>query len=399
MRFWVEKASKLTSKPISVMPNAGKPKNIDGRNIYLTNPEYMGEYAKHFVNAGASIIGGCCGTGPEHIKKMRAMLDSLGTKKAKSHIVNVQEKNAPEVDEITLDNKSRLGKKFANKEFTKFVELLAPRGINTFKELERSADMKEYGIDVINIPDGPRASARMSAGALALQIENKVGIETVLHFVCRDRNVIGIQSDLMGFYSLGLKNILAITGDPPKLGTYPDATAVYDIDSIGLTNVLKRLNKGQDVSGAPIGEPTGFTIGVGCNPGSIDSDNEIKRLDWKYKAGAEYVITQPVFDVAQFDNFFEKANNPILKVAGIWPLISLRNAQFMNNEVPGVIIPKAIIDRMRKWEGDKESSIKEGVQIATEMLDKMKNFIDGVQISAPFGRTELVKEVLSNLDL
>jgi homocysteine S-methyltransferase len=359
----------------------------------------MGEYAKHFVNAGASIIGGCCGTGPEHIKKMRAMLDSLGTKKAKSHIVNVQEKNAPEVDEITLDNKSRLGKKFANKEFTKFVELLAPRGINTFKELERSADMKEYGIDVINIPDGPRASARMSAGALALQIENKVGIETVLHFVCRDRNVIGIQSDLMGFYSLGLKNILAITGDPPKLGTYPDATAVYDIDSIGLTNVLKRLNKGQDVSGAPIGEPTGFTIGVGCNPGSIDSDNEIKRLDWKYKAGAEYVITQPVFDVAQFDNFFEKANNPILKVAGIWPLISLRNAQFMNNEVPGVIIPKAIIDRMRKWEGDKESSIKEGVQIATEMLDKMKNFIDGVQISAPFGRTELVKEVLSNLDL
>lgn len=398
MLNWLEKARKLTDIPISVMPNAGKPENINGRNIYLTSPEYLGEYAKHFANAGANIIGGCCGTGPEHIKKMKNMLSSINrgelfTNKKKQIKVSEEIK----LQMIPLEKRSNLGNSVTNKKFVKFVELLAPRGIDYSKVLERSQKMKDYGIDVINIPDGPRASARMSASALAILLQNKVGIETVLHFVCRDKNIIGIQSDLMGFYSLGLKNILAITGDPPKLGTYPDATAVYDVDAIGLVNIINRLNHGEDLAGDPIGKPTGFTIGVGCNPGAVDLKKEIDRLYWKMDAGAEYVITQPIFDTKKFYEFLNKISHiKIPIIAGIWPLVSIRNAEFMNNEVPGVDVPDDILAKMRKYEGDKEGSLKMGIEIAVNSLDTLKEDLQGVQISAPFGRVSTVIDILNN---
>lgn len=395
MLSWLEQVRSFTSMPISVMPNAGKPKNVDGRNIYLTSPEYLGEYAKHFVQAGANIVGGCCGTGPEHIKRMRNMLNAIkpGTPDKKYEVNEIEDKIQPE--SIPDDNKSRLARRLANGHFVKFVELLAPHGVSAHKEIEKAREMYYYGVDVINIPDGPRASARMSALALAVQIQRDVGIEPVLHYVCRDRNVIGIQSDLLGAYALGLKNILAITGDPPKIGNYPDATAVFDVDSIGLVNILNRLNHGLDIAGHPIGTPTGFFIGVGANPGAVNLDEEIKRLDWKVAAGAKYIVTQPVFDLNIFENFLKRIEHiKIPVIAGLWPLTSIRNAEFMNNEIPGCIVPDDIMTRLAKYRDSKEASLKEGVLIARETLDSMRNMVRGVQISAPFGRVQSVIDVL-----
>jgi homocysteine S-methyltransferase len=396
MLRWLERVRNLTTKPLSVMPSAGKPKNIDGRNIYLTSPEYMGEYTKHFINTGANIIGGCVGTGPEHIKKMRNMLNAIKPNLRRNKIIIDKLVPPKDYKVIQKENKSRLARRLANKHFVTFVELLPPHGLASAPVIEKAKEMFYHGIDVINIPDGPRASARMSALSLAIQIQNKVGIETVLHYVCRDRNVIGIQSDLLGAYALGLRNILAITGDPPKLGNYPDATAVFDVDSIGLVNIINRLNHGQDIAGNPIGEPTGFHIGVGANPGAINLDEELKRLDWKIEAGAEYIVTQPVFDLLIFERFLKKVEKYRLPViAGLWPLTSIRNAEFMNNEIPGCYVPKRIMDRLRKYENSKEASLKEGIQIARETLDLIKDTIDGVQISAPFGRVQSVIDVLS----
>lgn len=393
--MWLEEARKFTSSNLSLAPNAGKPKNIDGRNIYLTSPEYLGEYTKHYIHSGANIIGGCCGTTPAHIAKMRAMLDSIKPEVKRKKYKIKQEKIESNIVPLSKERKSKVGYKIENKKFLTFVELLAPRGVIADSEIEKSKEMYYYGIDAINIPDGPRASSRMSAAALALQIQNKVGIDTVLHFVCRDRNVIGMQSDLMGYYALGLKNILAITGDPPKLGNYPDATAVFDVDSIGLVNIINRLNHGQDIAGNPIGSPTGYTIGVGANPGALDLENEIKRLEWKIQAGAEYIVTQPIFDKDVFINFVEKIEHlNTCVVAGLWPLTSIRNAEFMNNEVPGVNVPVNILTRMRKWEGKKEEGLKEGIEIAVEMYHDMEKHINGLQISAPFGRIESVKEII-----
>lgn len=400
MLAWLEKVRPHTRHPISVMPNAGKPKNIDGRNIYLTSPEYLGEYAKHYIKAGANIIGGCCGTGPEHIKKMRNMINAVQPDKKRKTFI-VKEIDIPtDIETIPRNKKSRLARRMCDNKFVKFVELLSPHGANALKELDKARELYYFGIDVINIPDGPRASSRMSAMALAVQIQQQVGIETLLHYVCRDRNVIGIQSDLLGAYGLGLRNILALTGDPPKLGNYPDATAVFDVDSIGLMNIITRLNRGLDIAGNPIGSPTSFFAGVGANPGAVNMDDEYRRLDWKIDAGAEYIITQPVFNLDVFYDFVEKTqkyNIPI--IAGLWPLTSIRNAEFMNNEIPGCDVPEDIMNRLRKYAGDKQSSLKEGVDIAIEVLSEIKNSIKGVQISAPFGRIQSVIDVLNGIGI
>lgn len=398
MLSWLETVRKLTDFPISIMPNAGKPKNIDGRNIYLASPEYFAEYAKLLVQLGANIIGGCCGTGPEHIKKMRSAISVLQPKLANKMLEKIEIKQVSKVEAIEQSKKSRLARRLRDKHFVTFVELLSPRGASAHKEIEKARNLYYYGIDAINIPDGPRASARMSAISLAVQIQREIGIETVLHFVCRDRNVIGIQSDLLGAYALGIRNILAITGDPPKLGTYPDATAVFDVDSIGLVNILNRLNHGLDIAGLPIGEPTGFFIGVGANPAAINLEEELRRLYWKVDAGAEFIVTQPVFDVELFERFVRRIEHYRLPIiAGLWPLTSLRNAEFMNNEVPGCYVPEQIMERLRKVQDSKEESLAEGIQIAREILTDIKGMIQGVQISAPFGRIESVFQTLEGI--
>ncbi|MGC8749006.1 MAG: bifunctional homocysteine S-methyltransferase/methylenetetrahydrofolate reductase [Candidatus Kapaibacteriota bacterium] len=399
MLNWLEQVRNHTSFPISIMPNAGKPKNVDGRNIYLASPEYFAEYAKLLVKSGANIIGGCCGTTPEHIKKMSTAILALQPKITFQKIEKISIKEEHKVNPIEKKNKSRLARRLSAGKFVKFVELVSPRGVDASKEIQKARELFYNGIDVINIPDGPRASARMSALALAVKIQREVGIETVLHFVCRDRNVIGIQSDLLGAYALGIRNILAITGDPPKLGTYPDATGVFDVDSIGLVNILTRLNNGLDITGYPIGEPTGFFIGVGANPVAINMNEELRRLYWKVDAGAEFIVTQPVFDVKSFKAFYKEIEHYRLPViAGIWPLTSLRNAEFMKNEVPGVVVPDSIIERMRKVADSKEKSLEEGIGIAREIINEIADLIQGLQISAPFGRIDLVMETLDGFN-
>lgn len=400
MLTWLESARALTDLPISVMPNAGKPKNVDGRNIYLTSPEYLGTYAKRYLQYGANLIGGCCGTAPEHIRAMRNAISAYGFKE-RIEIPTQKAFDVPaDIRVIPREEKSRLARRLSDGHFISMVELVAPRGISAKIEIEKAKRLFYYGVDVINIPDGPRASARMSAMAMAATIQREVGIETVLHYACRDRNVIGIQSDLLGAWALGIHNILAVTGDPPKLGNYPDATAVFDVDAIGLVNIINRLNHGLDIAGNPIGPPAGMHIGVAANPGALNMDQELRRLDWKIEAGAEYIVTQPVFDLDVFYAFKKRIEHVgIPLIAGIWPLASLRNAEFMNNEVPGCEVPEHIMQRLRAYTDNKEAGRAEGIAIAHETLAQILDLIAGVQISAPFGRIETVMDILNGIDL
>ncbi len=394
----LEELRSRTNLPISVQPNAGFPQSIGGRNIYLTSPEYIAEYAKRFIQTGAAIVGGCCGTNPSHIRAIRRAVQALRpTKRIEIKSSGLAVETPDEVTPVLKEDKSRLSNKLHKKEFVSLVELVSPKGVSPKRELEKARKLFYYGIDAINIPDGPRASARMSALALAVMMQRDIGIEAVLHFACRDRNVIGMQSDLLGAYALGLRNILAITGDPPKLGNYPDATAVFDVDAIGLTNLLNRLNHGLDLGGNPIGDPTGFSIGVGVNPGAINLDEEIRRLDWKIEAGAEYMITQPVFDIRILEAFMKRIEYiKIPLICGIWPLVSYRNAEFMNNEVPGASVPEEIMDRMRKT-NTKEEGFEEGINIAKETFEYIKSNVAGVQLAAPLGKIDAVFKILGKL--
>jgi homocysteine S-methyltransferase len=391
----LETLKTLTAMPLSVQPNAGLPQNIGGRNIYMTSPEYMAEYAKRFIQTGATIVGGCCGTNPEHIRAIRRAVRALQPVKRMDRSSASLTVTAPEAVHVAArTEKSRLSTKLVRGEFVTLAELVSPRGVSPLKEVTKARRLHHFGIDAINIPDGPRASARMSALAMAAIIQRDIGIETVLHFACRDRNVIGMQSDLLGAWALGLRNVLAITGDPPKLGNYPNATAVFDVDAIGLTNVINRLNHGLDLAGNPIGDPTGFSIGVGVNPGAINLDEELKRLEWKIEAGAEYMITQPVFDIRILERFMKRiADVKIPLICGIWPLVSYRNAEFMNNEVPGASVPAEILERMRKTT-TKEEGFAEGVSIAHETYERVKGSVAGIQLSAPMGRIDGIFMIL-----
>ena len=391
----LETLKTLTPLPISVQPNAGLPQSIGGRNIYMTSPEYMAEYAKRFIQTGATIVGGCCGTNPAHIRAIRRAVRALRPVKRMDVSGTELAVVAPEAVHVyEPTEKSRLATRLAKKQFVTLVELVSPKGVSPAKEVAKARRLHHFGIDAINIPDGPRASARMSALVLSAIIQREVGIEAVLHFSCRDRNVIGMQSDLLGAWALGVRNVLAVTGDPPKLGSYPNATAVFDVDAIGLTNVMNRLNHGLDLAGNPIGEPTGFSIGVGANPGAINMDEELRRLDWKIEAGAEYIITQPVFDLRILERFMKRIahiKQPLL--CGIWPLVSYRNAEFMNNEVPGASVPPEIMERMRRTT-TKEEGFAEGVAIARDTFEQVRGEVAGVQLSAPMGRIDGIFSIL-----
>ncbi|HOI92720.1 MAG TPA: bifunctional homocysteine S-methyltransferase/methylenetetrahydrofolate reductase [Candidatus Rifleibacterium sp.] len=396
----MEKMRALTTLHLIAQPNAGLPKVVDGRMIYLCNPEYFGEYARRFIQLGVRIVGGCCGTTPEHIKWVANAARSLtpGGKKEIFQDLKKKDEHVENIEIVEIDNKSALGAKLAAKKFIVTAELTPPKGCEAESVIQRARQLKDAGIDAINIPDGPRASARLSPLAMAMLIEQNVGIETILHYCCRDRNILGIQSDLLGAYALGLRNILAITGDPPKVGNYPQATAVFDIDSIGLVNVIHRLNHGRDLGNNPIGKPTGFVCGVGANPGAIDLDLEVSRFEWKVDAGAEYAITQPVFDTDLLERFLERISHVRIPIfAGIWPLVSLKNAEFMNNEVPGASVPENLMNRLRKA-GGVEAQREEGILIAREALERVRPMVDGVQVSVPLGRVESVLKVIEVLN-
>jgi homocysteine S-methyltransferase len=299
------------------------------------------------------------------------------------------------IDPIPLAARSRLGAKLAEGRFVTTVEIVPPKGVDPSPMFAQVRQLKEAGVDAVNVPDGPRAQSRMGALLSALMIEREVGLEAVVHYACRDRNLLGMLSDLLGASAAGIRNLLIITGDPPKMGPYPEATAVFDIDSIGLTNLVSRLNHGLDPGANPIGQPTRFVIGVGVNPAAPDMDRELKRFAYKVEAGAEFAITQPVFDLEQLDRFLQQVEPfriPI--VAGIWPLVSLRTAEFLAHEVPGVSVPNAVVERMRIASGGgKEEALAEGVRIAREMLAAVAERVQGVQVSAPFGKVELALQV------
>jgi homocysteine S-methyltransferase len=406
----IEKMSAVTTRKLSAQPNAGMPRQVEGRQIYMASPEYLATYARHLAQAGAKVVGGCCGTTPDHIHAMCEGIRPLQPRHAGA--LRVDERSAPRgregeraggregssadgVQPVAFAERSRWAKKIAKREFVTSVEIVPPRGVDASRMIADVAKLKVAGVDAVNVPDGPRAQSRMGALLTSVLIEQQVGIETVTHYACRDRNLLGMLSDLLGASAVGLRNMLIITGDPPKMGPYPDATAVFDVDAIGLTNLVRNLNRGLDPGGNRIGEPTRFAIGVGVNPAAIDLKHEIRRFEWKVDAGAEFAITQPVFDVEQLEKFLgmiEHVRIPV--VAGIWPLVSLRNAEFLANEVPGVTVPPATIERMRTASAvSKEAGVAEGIAIAREMLARVRPLVQGAQVSAPFGKVELALDV------
>jgi|RhiMetStandDraft_4_1073278.scaffolds.fasta_scaffold10290_2 methionine synthase I (cobalamin-dependent)/5,10-methylenetetrahydrofolate reductase len=409
----IERIAAVTPLKLSAQPNAGKPRDVEGRNIYLCSPEYMASYARRFILHNVRLVGGCCGTTPDHIRQIKTAVRALapgivrstdvpaetarsaGSARAASRSSSVAAALAS--PPIEREHKSRLAHAMARGTFVVIVELLPPRGYRADDVIDRARQLRIRGVDAVNIPDGLRGGARVSALSLAVLIEQQAGIETLLHYSCRDRNLLGIQSDLLGAHAMGLRNLLLITGDPGRVGDYPDATAVFDVDSIGLTNVVSRLNRGCDVGGQTIGAPTGFHIGVSVNPAAPNMDQELRRLEYKVEAGAEFIVTRPIFDVAAFERFLKRiefARLPV--VAGLFPFESARNAEFMANEVPGVRVPDAMLERMRRTEGA-DAAVQEGIAIARELGVALHNAVQGVQISTASGDIGAALAVLDGL--
>ena len=391
----IEAMRAATTLPLAAMPNAGMPRAVEGRNIYLCSPEYMASFARKAVAAGAQIVGGCCGTTPNHTRAMRSAMRAIDAQARVSDgsaAVEISSETPP----ASLGQRSKIGALVEQDQFVTLVEIVPPRGINCVKEIEGARLLAQLGVHAINVPDSPRASARMSAQSLCIQIQQHTGIETILHYTCRDRNILSIQSDLLGASSIGLHNILCLTGDPPKLGNYPDATAVFDVDAIGLVNLVRRLNHGLDIGSNSIGASTNFTIGVAANPGVPDVEHELRRFAYKVEAGAEYAITQPVFDLSLLEQFLRRIEQfRIPVIAGIWPLTSLRNAEFMKNDLR-VSMPEEIMLRMAQADTP-EAARKEGILIAQEMLESVRPYVQGVQVSAPFGRYNAAAEVIASV--
>ena len=402
----IERMEAVTRLRLSAQPNAGKPRDVEGRNIYLCSPEYMASYARRFILHNVRLVGGCCGTTPEHIRQIKTAVRGLAANAAAAaaaspdHAARTRTpiaRPAVAAPPVPRAQKSRFAGQLTRGAFVIAVELLPPRGFEAEPAIQRARELKRYGVDVVNIPDGLRAGARLSALSLAVLIEQQAGIETLLHYSCRDRNLLGIQSDLLGAHAIGLRNLLLITGDPGRVGDYPDATAVFDVDSIGLTNVVSRLNHGCDVGGQAIGAPTAFHVGVSFNPVASNLDEELRRFDYKVEAGAEFILTRPIFDLAAFERVrprIESARLPI--VAGIFPFDSSRNAEFMANEVPGVRVPEAIMERMRRANGD-AAAAAEGIAIARETAAALKGVVHGVQVSTSSGNIEAALAVIDGL--
>jgi methionine synthase I (cobalamin-dependent)/5,10-methylenetetrahydrofolate reductase len=390
-----------TDRPISVQPNAGLPQTHDDRCIYLATPEYFAEYARRMVAKGANILGTCCGSTPEHTRGLVGavrMLQPGETAVAEAAKVRVEPAKAKPAVRRS-ETPSRLAARLRAGHFVISIEIDPPQGTDASKALEGAARCRDAGIDCINIADGPRASARMSPIDMAVLLNRDVGgIEPIVHFCCRDRNILGLQADLIGANAIGVYNILCITGDPPKLGDYPFATSVYDVDAIGVIRIAKGLNDGRDLAGNPMsGPPTKLHIGAGANPGAIDLDQEVARFEKKIAAGAEYILTQPVYDLALFERFYRRIEPfkvPLL--LGILPLASYRNAEFLHREVPGMQIPKHIRERMRAQE-DKESARREGIAIAQESLREARALVQGTYIMPPFNRVDSALAVLEVL--
>jgi methionine synthase / methylenetetrahydrofolate reductase(NADPH) len=405
----IERMAPLTKLHLSAQPNAGRPRDVEGRNIYLCSPEYMASYARRFILHNVRIVGGCCGTTPEHIRQIKSAIRSLARSAASAAVTpagradmarQARSEDAietpPQSPPVAREEKSKFARALAEERFVITVEVAAPRGVDYGEAIEQARVLKSRGVDAISISDGHRTSARISGLSLAVLMEQQAGIETILYYACRDRNLIGIQSDLLGAHAMGLRNLMLITGDPGRIGDYPDATAVFDVDSIGLTNLVSRLNHDRDLGGQPIGAPTRFHIGVSVNPGAPNLDDELRRFEYKVEAGAEFVVTRPVFDVDAFERFLkriEAARLPV--VAGLLPFESARHAEFIANEVPGTSVPEALLDRMRRVRPD--AATAEGAAIARDLADRLRGRVQGLQIATTSGRIEAALGIVEGL--
>jgi methionine synthase / methylenetetrahydrofolate reductase(NADPH) len=404
----LERLHSVTTKPLSVQPNAGPPREVDGRTMFLCTPDYLEKSARRFLDAGARLLGGCCGTTPDHIRALAKAVrrgravsvrspTTAGMPSAASRVAVAPAGATSGVVPPSLGSRSRLGSALANGQRVILVELLPPRGGDLTPILDRARRLAGLGITAINLPDGARAAAKMAPLAVAVRIQRETGVEAVLHVCCRDRNLLGLQADLLGAAALDVKNLILITGDPPILGDYPDATAVFDVDAIGLTNVATRLNRGLDLASNATGPSTGFVIGVGLNPTAVDLAREAERFRWKIDAGAEYAVTQPVFDPDALSRFLDRLPEPRIPIlAGIWPLQSVRNAEFLATEVPGVVVPDGVRERLAAA-GDAESQRRVGNDLAIEMAAAVASRVAGWQVSAPFGRVEAAERVVAGI--
>ena len=385
-----------------MQPNAGLPRQVEDRLLYMSTPEYMAEFAKRFYEKGARIIGGCCGTTPDHIREMvRAVraIDKAATSKARFSAVTIEKPKPTEIRETPLAEKSKFAAKLASGQKVTTIEITPPKGLDIEPILEKARLCADMGIDAINIPDGPRASSRLSPMVTAVKIQQAANIESILHFCCRDRNLIGMQSDILGAYAIGLRNMLVITGDPPKMGDYPQATGVFDMDSITLTGVIRNLNRGIDLGGNQFNPPTSLVIGVGANPVATDIKREIEKYHQKVMAGAEYAITQPVFDADTLFSFLDSTKqSKIPVIAGIWPFTSLKNAEFMANEVPGVVVPAKLLERMSAAKTQQQGK-SIGIEIARELIEKISDRVAGFAVSAPFGNVKIALAVLGKIEI
>lgn len=393
----LERMAAVTSRKLSAQPNAGLPSTVQGRNLYLCSPEYMASYARRFIEGGARLVGGCCGTTPAHIQAIKAAVRSMSPAPTRVSVHAGAERRPPTLEPVPVGKRSRLAERLERGEFPVLVEIVPPKGADPTKELDGACYLADQKVDGVVVPDGSGTTARMSAQTLAVLLGQKAGLEPVLFYSCRDRNLLRIQSDLLGAHALGLRNILAITGDPPPFAIYPGANAIFDVDSIGLVNVLNNLNRGLDIGGNPLGARTAFLIGVGVNPFTPDFEEQMRRFEYKIQAGASFALTQPVFDVERLAAFLKRVGPGRLPVlAAITVLTSFRNAEFLNNEVPGISIPQPILDRMRRADTGERARV-EGVRIAQETLLAVRHLVQGAVISAPFGRYAMAAEVASVL--
>jgi len=383
------------SLPLCIQPNAGLPSRIGERVIYLSSPAYMAEYAERMVGAGARLVGGCCGTTPQHVAAMREALDRRRPARPDARPTTV--KVSPAAAGVSpglhvARPPTLLGRKLAAREFVVTVELDPPRGHTVEKLVQGAKLLRERGVDIVDINDGSLGRVRMAVLPTALLVREATGLDINMHFTCRDRNLMGIQGDLLGAHALDVRNILAMTGDPPRAGDYANATAVFDVDGVGLIEILRRMNEGQDATGSSIGEPTSFYVGAALNPAAEDVVREIDRFHRKVRAGARWIQTQPVYDLGELDRFLERAGgSPVPVLVGILPLHSARHAEFLHNEVPGITIPEDVRRRLREA-GD--GALLVGIEMAQELVRAVRSRYAGAYLMPSFGRFEVVAEVL-----
>jgi homocysteine S-methyltransferase len=382
----IERIEQSVRVPLSAQPNAGRPRDIEGRTIYLSSPEYMASYARRFVAQGVRLVGGCCGTTPEHIRQIKVAVQTVArpaTSERASVPAGGVTVETPAAPPVPRPEKSRLAHALSRGTFVLAAELPPPKGYDASAALACAQRLKIQGVDVVTINDAPRGGARMSALSLAVLVQMQAGIEPLLQYACRDRYLLGMQSDLLGAHAIGLRNLLIFTGDPRKSGDYSDATLVFDVDSIGLTNAVSHLNRGCDVGGQAIGPPTAFHIGVIANPTAPNLDDEIRRFEYKAEAGAEFAVTQPIFDLDAFDAFRRRtAHVPLPIIAAVRPFDSLLHAEYLANEVPNIRVPDALLARMRRADAA-EAAAAEGVAIAQELARDLRQRAQGLQVGGP----------------